>query len=90
MTVNYTRPNGPDFIRDTRGCRADSFNGQSVTNNSAPALLTASAHRVPTSHDGSAAFTVELRLSEELPLKRPILVRSSYLQSTCKTTEQRE
>ena len=30
--------------------------------------LTASAHGVPASHDGSAAFTFELRFSEEFPL----------------------
>ena len=30
--------------------------------------LTASAHGVPASHDGSAAFTFELRFSEEMPL----------------------
>ena len=30
--------------------------------------LTASAHEVPSSHDGSATFTFELRFSEELPL----------------------
>ena len=30
--------------------------------------LTASAHNVPSSHDGSATFTFELRFSEEFPL----------------------
>ena len=30
--------------------------------------MTASAHGVPASHDGSAAFTFELRFSEEMPL----------------------
>ena len=30
--------------------------------------LTASARNVPSSHDGSAAFTFELRFSDELPL----------------------
>ena len=30
--------------------------------------LTASAHDVPSSHDGSATFTFELRFSEEFPL----------------------
>ena len=31
-------------------------------------LLTASAHDVPSSHDGSSAFTFEVRFSEEFPL----------------------
>ena len=30
--------------------------------------MTASAHGVPASHDGSAAFIFELRFSEEMPL----------------------
>ena len=33
VTVDYNRPAGPDFIRDTRGRVADSFNGREVTNN---------------------------------------------------------
>ena len=32
VTVDYTRPDGPDFIRDTRGNVAGSFSGQAVTN----------------------------------------------------------
>ena len=32
VTVDYTRPDGPDFIRDTLGNVAGSFSGQAVTN----------------------------------------------------------
>ena len=64
VTVSYTRPAGSDFIRDTQGRKADSFSALSVANNTASVLLTASAHDVPPSHDGIAAFTFELRLSE--------------------------
>ena len=64
VTVSYTRPAGPDFIRDTQGRAADSFSGLSVTNNTRAASLTAGTHGAPASHDGSAAFTFELRFSE--------------------------
>ena len=74
VTVDYTRPEGRHFIRDTRGRVAPSFSGRVVSNDTAPDLpeeseeqaepLTASAHGVPASHDGSAAFTFELRFSE--------------------------
>ena len=37
VTVDYTAPDGQDFIRDTQGRQADSFTGQAVTNNTAPA-----------------------------------------------------
>ena len=37
VTVDYTAPDGQDFIRDTQGSQADSFTGQAVTNNTAPA-----------------------------------------------------
>ena len=74
VTVDYTRPEGRHFIRDTRGRVAPSFSGRVVSNDTAPDQpeeseeqaepLTASAHDVPASHDGSAAFTFELRFSE--------------------------
>ena len=71
-TVDYTAPDGPDFIRDIRGRKAASFSGQAVTNDTASAPdetasapLTASAHNVPSSHNGQDAFTFELRFSEE-------------------------
>ena len=73
VTVSYTRPSGPNFIRDTRGRSADSFSALSVTNstagskkaveNTGPAALTASVHGAPSSH-GSAAFTFELHFTE--------------------------
>ena len=65
VTVDYTVPYGDDFIRDIRGRKAASFSGQAVTNDTASAPLTARAHDVPLSHEGSAAFTFELRFSEE-------------------------
>ena len=64
VTVSYTRPEGPDFIRDTQGRIAESFSGQTVANDTALAGLKASVHDVPSSHDGGAAFTFELRFSE--------------------------
>ena len=44
--------------------KADSFTGQAVTNNTDLAPLTASAHDVPSSHNGQDAFIFELRLSD--------------------------
>ena len=75
LTVDYVAPDGPGSIRDTRGREAESFSGREVTNN-APAAgpeepsepagpLTAEFLDTPESHDGSAVFTFELRLSEE-------------------------
>ena len=49
VTVDYTVPEGPDFIRDTRGRGAASFSGQAVTNDTASPPLTASAHDAPSS-----------------------------------------
>ena len=37
VNVDYTRPSGSDVIKDTQGCQVDSFTGQAVTNNTAPA-----------------------------------------------------
>ena len=65
VTVDYTAPDGSDFIRDTQGRKAASFSGQAVTNGAASAPLTASAHDAPSSHDGQTAFTFELRFSED-------------------------
>ena len=72
VTVDYTAPDGPDFIRDTRGRKAASFSGQAVMNDTPAAPderasdpLTASVRNVPSSHDGNATFTFELRFSED-------------------------
>ena len=50
----------------------DADNDETLTSAATAAVtlppLTASAHGVPASHDGSAAFTFELRFSEEMPL----------------------
>ena len=50
----------------------DAGNEESLTSVATAAVtlppLTASAHGVPASHDGSVAFTFELRFSEEIPL----------------------
>ena len=64
VTADYTVPDGSDFIRDIRGRKAASFSGQSVTNDTASAPLTARAHDAPSSHNGQDAFTFELRFSE--------------------------
>ena len=65
LTVSYTRPDGPDFIRDVQGRIAESFSDLAVQNSTALAALTASVHNVPTSHDGSTRFEFELRFSPE-------------------------
>ena len=64
VTVDYTAPEGDDFIRDIRGRKAASFSRQAVTNDTASARLTARAHDAPSSHNGQDAFTFELRFSE--------------------------
>ena len=76
VTVDYAKPDGPDFIRDTLGNVGDSFTGQAVTNNTVfsepekqAAPLTAIVHSVPESHDGQGEFTFELRFSEEVPIR---------------------
>ena len=77
VTVDYTVPDGPDFIRDTLGRKAASFSRQAVTNaaataqdntalaseDTAPDPLTASVSGEPSAHDGQTAFTFELRFS---------------------------
>ena len=79
VTVDYTAPDGPDFIQDIQGRKAASFSGQAVTNSTASATrnsastsrtkvskpLTASAHDAPASHNGQDSFTFELRFSED-------------------------
>ena len=65
VTVDYTAPDGPDFIRDTQGKKAASFSGQAVMNDTASPPLTASAHDAPSSHNGQDAFIFELRFSED-------------------------
>ena len=64
VTADYTVPDGSGFIRDIRGRKAASFSGQSVTNDTASAPLTARAHDAPSSHNGQDAFTFELRFIE--------------------------
>ena len=64
VTVDYTAPDDTGFILDILGRKADSFTGQAVTNNTDLAPLTASAHDVPSSHNGQDAFIFELRLSD--------------------------
>ena len=67
VTVDYTAPAGESDarLRDLAGNSAASFSGQAVTNHTPPPVpLTASAHDVPASHDGTTTFTFELRLSE--------------------------
>ena len=69
VSVGYTVPSDAAAARlkDLSDNPAESFTGQTVTNNTAAAqpLLTASIHDSPTSHNGSDKFTFELRLSEE-------------------------
>ena len=64
VTVDYTAPDDTGFIQDILGRKADSFTGQAVTNNTDLAPLTASAHDVPSSHNGQDALIFELRLSD--------------------------
>ena len=64
VTVDYAKPNGPDFIRDTQGRVAASFSGRAVSNDTPPPALTAAIHGAPESHDGQEDFTFELRFSE--------------------------
>ena len=65
VTVDYAKPNGPDFIRDTQGRVASSFSGRAVSNDTPATALTAAIHDAPGSHDGQEDFTFELRFSEE-------------------------
>ena len=67
VTVSYTAPSAAR-LKDLSENSAASFTAQAVTNNTAAALtpLTASSHSEPASHDGQAAFTFELRFSEDI------------------------
>ena len=67
VTVSYTVPasESAERLRDAVGNAAASFTGRSVTNDTGPAApLTASVHDAPESHNGTDAFTFELRFSE--------------------------
>ena len=65
VTVGYTAPDGGGGIQDTLGRKANSFSGQAVMNYTDSVRLTASAHDVPSSHNGQDAFIFELRFSED-------------------------
>ena len=70
VSVGYTVPSDTATARleDLSDNPAESFTGQAVVNNTAAAQtpLTASIHDEPSSHDGQAEFTFELRFSENL------------------------
>ena len=71
VTVDYTAPTGESAARlqDLAGNAAASFSGLDAGNDTQAAdQLTASAHDVPGSHDGSTVFTFELRFSENFYL----------------------
>ena len=71
VTVDYTAPTGESAARlqDLEGNAAASFSGLDAGNDTQAAdQLTASAHDVPGSHDGSTVFTFELRFSENFHL----------------------
>ena len=71
VTVDYTAPTGESAARlqDLVGNAAASFSGLDAGNDTqAGDQLTASAHDVPGSHDGSTVFTFELRFSENFYL----------------------
>ena len=69
VSVGYTVPSDATAARlkDLWDNPAESFTGQTVTNNTAvaPPPLTASIHDEPSSHDGQSEFTFELQFSEE-------------------------
>ena len=71
VTVDYTAPTGESAARlqDLAGNASASFSGLAAGNDTQAAdQLTASAHDVPGSHDGSTVFTFELRFSENFYL----------------------
>ena len=71
VTVDYTAPTGESAARlqDLVGNAAAAFSGLDAGNDTqAGDQLTASAHDVPGSHDGSTVFTFELRFSENFYL----------------------
>ena len=67
VAAGYTAPTeqAAAMLKDLNENPAESFSGQTATNNTAayPPALTASSHDVPTSHDGQTEFTFELRFS---------------------------
>ena len=67
VALDYTAPTGDTAskLKDLAGNAAASFSGQDVTNDTQAAVqLTASAHDVPTAHDGSTTFTFEVQFTE--------------------------
>ena len=71
VAVDYTAPTGESAARlqDLAGNAAATFSGLDAGNDTQAAdQLTASAHDVPGSHDGSTVFTFELRFSENFYL----------------------
>ena len=64
VEVSYTRPDGTNIIRDTRGRIADSFSDQPATVTTEPLL--AESQSVPASHDGSTAFTFRVHLTRSI------------------------
>ena len=67
VALDYTAPTGESDskLKDLAGNAAASFSGQDVTNDTQAAVqLTASAHDVPTAHDGSTTLTFEVRFTE--------------------------
>ena len=68
VTVSYTRPTSgtANKLEDAASNEVASFAGQTATNNTeaVTTLLTAGFENVPTSHDGSSVFTLELVFSE--------------------------
>ena len=68
VTVDYAKPNGPDFIRDTQGRVASSFSGRAVSNDTPAIALTDTiwtARRSPTTDRTTSHF--ELLREEPLP-----------------------
>ena len=67
VAAGYTAPTeqAAAMLKDLNENPAESFSGQTATNNTAASLpaLTASSHDVPSSHDGQTEFTFELRFS---------------------------
>ena len=83
VTVSYTVPEGPGFLRDTLGTIAASFGARAVTVNTvAAARLTARFEGVSSEHDGSSAFTLRLAFSETIAVVGYRTVRDELLEVT--------
>ena len=81
VTVDYTAPTGESAARlqDLAGNASASFSGLDAGNDTQAAdQLTASAHDVPGSHDGSTVFTFELRFSENFYLSYKTLREHAF------------